>query len=144
MNPFSVNNKEYLISIHPKYFIFIIVIFISFIIGLSSIFFIKTYDTYSLKALYSCDEDCHLLITITPEISNKFSNISYIKLNNKNIIPESASISDIQLDSEMKSNYQIVDYKVARQDGLENTYQDVAIFYNYEEIVKKIAKFILK
>lgn len=144
MNLFHINNKEYLLSIRPKYFYLIIITCSIFIMIITSIFFVRTYDMYSVKALYSCEEDCHLYITISPEISDKFANISYLRLKNNNIKPDLTNISTVQLDTSTKSNYQLVDYKVARQDGLENTYQDITIFYNYEEVVKKITKFILK
>ena len=137
-------NKEYLMFIKPKtslsYTLILFLISIIIILPLT----IKTYDVYNTKGYITCEEKCHIYINTNLTDTNKFINISYLKLDNQIITPSNTSVSDIKIDEESKSNYQVIDYEVARLDGVLNIYQDVYIYTNYEKIIQKIIRFILE
>ena len=144
MIDYTPNNKEYLLSLKPKYnnipYILIISIFIILIVA----FNIHIYDTYKTKGYIYCEDTCHIIITTSLEDTNKLNNIQFIELNKQKIEPEDTIVSEIKTNVDTQNNYQIIDYKVARLDGLLNTYQDITIFTNYEKVISKLKQILLK
>ena len=91
-----------------------------------------------------CEENCYLYLTVDPLESANLQNVSFLKIKDHEIVPNQITISEIELDQETKSNYQVITYEVTRLDGLLNTYQDVTVFSNKEKLFQKIKNLILK
>ena len=143
INKFSFSYKNYLLLLSPRYQINIVILFIAFIIIFISLFYFKAYDIYNFKGYYTCDDKCSIKITSDILKINKLSDIDYLKVNNKKIDFNNVSIGDIEIDENNKSNYQIVSYEVNQLDNEKiNTFQDVKIYSNYEDIFTKIKKII--
>lgn len=143
MDRFNYYNKSYLYSIKPKYNS-LIYTFLILIITLSFCLYIfETYDIYSSKGYLECNDICNISIYIDPLNVSKIDKIDFIKLNNNNLIPNNIKISEIKVEENNQSNYQIVSYQVDKLDyGLLNTFQDVKIYSNKEKIINKIIKYL--
>ncbi|MBR1416382.1 MAG: hypothetical protein IJ572_01000 [Bacilli bacterium] len=136
-------NKEYLLSIKPRFNIVISVLIISIVIIVISLFCFKTYDVYSLKGYITCEEKCQILFNIDSTFSNKINKIDHIRLNKSVIYPNSINIGEIQISEDNQNNYQIVSYQVDNLDtDILNTIQDVKIYSNYELLIRKILNLI--
>ena len=143
MDSFNYYNKEFLLSLKPKYYIIICLILISIISIVVCLFIFKTYDVYSTRGYITCEEKCHLTISVDTLDTNKISNIDYLVIDDKKIIPKNISISDVKTDEATLSNYQIVNYEFDQIDYGINTFTDAKLYFNNETIIRKIKKLLL-
>lgn len=144
MEKFNYHNKELLLSLKPKYHIYIYLILIVFLAISILLFCLKTYDVYNIKGVIDCNEKCNIRIIVDINNTNKLSNINFIKINNKNIYPDNILISEIQIDEINNINYQEVNYQVDQLEyGIDKTIQDIKVYSNYDLIIRKLIKFIL-
>ena len=144
MTNYSVNNKEYLISVKPSFKYIPTIIIIALIIVSFSIFYFKTYDIYKTKGYLMCDDKCNIIISVNIDDINKVLKPNYIKLNDEEINYNNISVGDIQVDDKNKINIQNVNIEVNQLDNDKlNTIQDVKIYSNYESIFNKIKKIVV-
>lgn len=130
------NNYFYLLNLKPKYFKFITVSLLMFII---LIYFFKTIKIYSKSAFYAVSDSGYLYININIEDSDTVNNIEYIEIDNKKFSCNIQAISEIKIDEDTHVNYQT--YKFATEDNsLNNQVKKVIIYYNYDYLYVKIAK----
>ena len=141
---YNVNNKEYLLSIKPSYMFIPISLLISTIIIIISICYYKTYDVYNTIGFITCEEKCNISIVVNANEIKRFNNTDYIKLNDKIINYNNIIMGDIQVDEVNKINIQYVNIEVDQLDNdLINTFQDIKVYSNYENILYKIKKTML-
>ena len=133
-----MNNKYILLLKTAKYFLAIYALFISIIIVIISIFYFKVYDVYQTRGYISCEDKCRIILSIDTLNISKLSKGNYVRINKGNLNILSIDISDIKVDENTKSNYQIVTYEVDKLDDVNNTFQDVKIYSNNEIIFKKL------
>ena len=144
MSNYNINNKDYLLSIMPKYKYIPIIICLSLFIILLSICYFKTYDVYLTKGYLECNKKCNIIVSVNAFDINKVKNANYIKLNNKVINHKNIKIDDIQADEINKINIQNVNFEVDQLDNVSlNTFQDIKVYSNYESILNKIKKLIM-
>ena len=144
MNEFSVNNKEYLLSINPSYKFIPLLSFIVIIIIVLTMFYFKTYDVYYTKGYLMCNKECNIILSANIDDINKINKANYIKIDNKTVDFKKINIGDIQVDEINKINTYNVNIEVNQLDNdYLNTFQDVKIYSNYESILNKIKKLII-
>ena len=144
MNNFNYDNYAYFISVKPKFYniiTFTLLIIISLIIYS---FTIKTSDVFNITAHYSCDKTCKITIQSPLNEVNKLSEASKIKISKEFIDINNFQVGDINVDELSKTNYQLITYDIEKQDILENTYQDVKIYFNEEITFNKIVNYFIK
>lgn len=144
MREFNINNKEYLLSLKPK-FLFI-PCFMAFIIIMImiSLFYFKSYDRYLTKGYLSCDDICNIIISVNTDDINVITNASLLKIGDKIVNINNKEIKNIEVDEVNKINYQNVVFYVDQLDkNIINTFQDIKIYSNYESIIQKIKKILI-
>jgi hypothetical protein len=106
-------------------------------------FIFKVYDVYITKGYLECSDNCKISISIDYLNVDKVSKVDKIKINKENIYPKNIIISDVLVDENTKSNYQIISFEVDQLDnGKSNIFYDVKLYSNYELIIDKIIKFL--
>ena len=139
-----MNSFSYLRSIKPRYCLITYIILFSFIIVISSFFIFNYYDVYNIKGFVECDDKCWITFSINYLDVGKVSNVDIISVNNEKKYPINTKISELMVDENSKSNYQIVTYEVNQLDnGIVNTFQDIRLYSNKELIINKIIKVLL-
>ena len=133
-----MNNKYILLSIKPKHFLAIYLCLLSLIVIIILMFYIESYDVYKVRGYISCEDKCNVIISVDIGNINKVNKVDYLNINNNKRDILSIDISDIKIDENTKSNYQIVTYEVDKLDDVNNTFQDVKIYSNNEIIFKKL------
>ena len=138
-----VNNISYLRSIKPKYGLLLDVILIISIGIIILAFELKCYDVYFTNGYIECSDNCKISFSIDYLKVNSIINMDKVKINKENKEPKNINVSDILVDENSKSNYQIVSFEVDQLDnGFNNTFKDIRIYSNYELIIDKIIKFL--
>lgn len=144
MLEYSINNKDYLLSLKPSYKIVPLFVLLLLIISILTISCFKTYDVFNTKGYLKCEEKCNIVLGINIEDVNRVLQANYIKINNEKINYQNIKIGDIQIDEINKINIQNVIIEVDQIDNSYlNTFQDVKVYSNYESILKKIKKIIM-
>ena len=138
-----VNNISFLRSIKPKYGMFLDVILIISIGIIILAFKLKCYDVYFTNGYIECSDSCKISFSVDYLKVNSIINMDKVKINKENKDPRNIIVSDILLDENSKSNYQIISFEVDQLDnGMNNIFGDVRIYSNYELIIDKIIKFL--
>lgn len=144
MREFNYYTKEFLLSLKPKYFHFISFFSAVFILIITSTFFIKTNDIYISKTYVECDNYCILTMSVEPVSFGKLNDINYLYLNKTKIEKFEITYDDIENDINTNTSYQIVRIKIDKIDINNKTLQDIKIYYNEQELIKKIVNIFLE
>ena len=139
-----MNSFSYLRSIKPKHNYLLYSILISFVIIIISLFIFKSYDVYVTKGFVECDDKCSISIMVNYLSTSRINKVDMISINKENKYINNISVSEIMVDENNKSNYQIVTLEVDQLDNdILNTFQDVKLYSNKELIINKIIKVLL-
>ena len=144
MNNFNYDNYAYFISSKPKFYniiTFTLLIIISLIIYS---FTIKTSDVLNIIAQYNCEDTCKITIQAPLDKVDKLSKASNLKVSKQMIDINKSQVGDVNTDQFSKTNYQLINYDIEKQDIIENTYQDVKIYFNEEILFNKIVSYFIK
>ena len=144
MNNFNYDNYAYFISTKPKFYniiTFTLLIIISLIIYS---FTIKTSDVLNIIAQYYCEDTCKITIQAPLDKVDKLSKATKLKISKQMIDINKSQVGDVNTDQFSKTNYQLITYDIEKQDIIENTYQDVKIYFNEEILFNKIVSYFIK
>jgi hypothetical protein len=144
MSDFSYDNYAYFISFKPKFYNIIALTILLLISLIIYSFTIKTNDVYNISSYYECNDTCKIVIESPLDKVNDLSKTKKIKINKKIIDINDFKIGDVSTNEINQSNYQLISYDIEKQDILENTYQDVKIYFNEEIIFNKIVNYFIK
>ena len=136
-------DKEYLLSLKPRYNIILYIILIVLISLIICTFIFNTYDVYNTKGYLSCDDKCYISISVDIFEIDKIDSSNYILVKKDKLKIINTEVSEIYSDEASKSNYQIVKYEIDKVD-IKNAFYDVKILSNYESIISKIINYFFK
>lgn len=132
------HNRQYLLNLKPKYFscIFILLTFLSIILICSLT--MTSYDVTITNAYLQCQNECSFDFKVSLDKTEDIMSSKYLKIANEQLEINNIVASEIKVDNETKTNYQIITVttnKIAKQD---NMFYKIYLYHNKEKIIKKI------